>query len=63
MYEEVEKRIIDLRVQLKEKLMELPSTLDDQKKLIRSEVKSAQEQGIYSLLVLVFHAYEYSSIL
>ncbi len=34
-YEEVEKRIVDLRVQLKEKLMELPSTLDEQKKLIR----------------------------
>ncbi|XP_038068358.1 exocyst complex component 2-like [Patiria miniata] len=34
-YEEVEKRIVDLRVQLKNKLMELPSTLDDQKKLIR----------------------------
>ncbi|XP_071785784.1 exocyst complex component 2-like isoform X2 [Asterias amurensis] len=34
-YEEVEKRIVELRVQLKEKLMELPSTLDEQKKLIR----------------------------
>lgn len=34
-YEEVEKRIVDLRVQLKDKLMELPSTLDEQKKLIR----------------------------
>ena len=34
-YEDVEHKIKDLQVQLREKLMELPTPLDEQKRLIR----------------------------